>query len=164
MRLAVFFLAIPLLASCQTVPPAPTGFSKEQVAVLESYDFVETDGQWELGLEGKLLFPFDQSSLAPEQLERLKTMAARLLEVGIAGCRIDGHTDAMGSEQYNRELSLRRAEVVRSALIAGGMEESSVQVRGMGASRPIENNSTAQGRRENRRVTIIVSPGESYSF
>lgn len=110
------------------------------------------------------MFPFDQSDLAAEQRERLKTMAARLLAVGIAGCRVDGHTDATGDASYNRELSLRRAETVKQALVAGGMKNGSVEVRGMGASRPVEDNRTAQGRRENRRVTIIVSPSGSYTF
>jgi len=159
-------LLAPLLAACQTTPPPPSApaFSPEQIAVLNAYDFVEEEGRWELGLEGKLLFPVDQSDLVVQQLERLRTMAARLAQVGITGSRVDGHTDSTGSERHNRDLSLRRAEAVRRALVMGGMKEDSVQAHGLGSSRPVEDNRTAQGRQENRRVTIMVSPDESYPF
>lgn len=165
-RWALALLLVPLLASCQTTPapPAARSFSPEQIAVLHAYDFVDTEGQWELGLEGRLLFPVDNSDLLVEQFARLKTMAGRLVDVGIIGSRVDGHADATGSERYNRELSARRAQAVRRALVAGGMKEASVEARGLGASQPIEDNRTAKGRRENRRVTIIVSPEGSSAF
>lgn len=165
-RWALILLLAPLIASCQTTPspPAAPSFSQEQIAVLQAYDFVEAEGQWELGLEGKLLFAVDKSGLVGEQRERLKTMAARLVDVGITGARVDGHADATGSKLYNRELSLRRAQAVRRALITGGMNEASVRARGLGASQPIEDNRTARGRQENRRVTIIVSPDDIYTF
>ncbi|RYG24701.1 MAG: hypothetical protein EON93_22825 [Burkholderiales bacterium] len=164
LRWAAVFLLAPLLAACQTTPPAAPSFSPEQVAVLKTYDFVEGEGRWELGLEGKLLFPVDQSDLVVAQLERLRTMAARLAEVGITGARVDGHTDATGSEQHNLDLSLRRAQAVQRALVLGGMKDGRVLARGMGSSHPVENNRTVQGRRENRRVTIMVSPDESYPY
>lgn len=163
-RWVLALLLAPLLASCQTTPPSAPSFSPEQVAVLKDYNFVEEAGRWELGLQGKLLFPVDQSDLVVEQLERLRSMAARLAAVGITGSRVDGHTDNTGSESYNQELSLRRAEAVRRALVLGGMKEESVEAHGLGASRPVEDNSTAQGRQENRRVTIMVSPDETYPF
>lgn len=163
-RWALALILVPLLASCQTVPTKPSTFSAKQIAVLQAYNFVEAEGQWEMGLEGKLVFPVDKSELVAEQFQRLTGMAGRLVEVGITGARVDGHADATGTERYNQILSLRRAQSVRSALLAGGMNEANVKARGLGAAQPIEDNRTARGRRENRRVTIIVSPDGAFAF
>lgn len=157
-RWLVFLLLAPLIVSCQTVPRGPVApFSPEQVALLESYDFVQAGDGWELGLEGKLLFPFDQSDLASDQAKQLDMMATAFLKVGILGCKVNGHTDSTGDEHYNNELSLKRAEAVRAALISGGLQPARVHAFGKGASQPIEDNRTAEGRQENRRVVIMIN-------
>jgi OOP family OmpA-OmpF porin len=156
------YLALPLLlliAACQTVPPAPASpYSAEQVAVLKHYAFEQSGDEWLLGMDGKLLFPTDESSVAEDQAETIGQMARALLAVGIHGTRVEGHTDSTGSTQYNHDLSLRRAEAVKQALVAGGMADAQVEAVGKGASQPVESNRTAQGRSENRRVAIIVAP------
>ena len=158
------YLVLPLLlliAACQTVPPAPVSpYSAEQVAVLKHYAFEEADGEWLLGMDGKLLFPSDESRVAEDQAETISQMARALLAVGIHGARVEGHTDSTGSMQYNHDLSLRRAEAVKQALVAGGMADARVQAVGKGASQPVESNRTVQGRSENRRVAIIVTPAD----
>ncbi|MEM7339097.1 MAG: OmpA family protein [Actinomycetota bacterium] len=70
-----------------------------------------------------------------------------------------GHTDATGDESFNVDLSQRRAEAVRAALIDGGVAAESVAARGSGSSEPIADNSTAEGRAENRRIEFTVTPG-----
>lgn len=70
---------------------------------------------------------------------------------------IEGHTDSAGSAETNRALSLARAEEVLGALTALGVEASRLSARGLGASRPIADNSTASGRARNRRIEIHVS-------
>jgi outer membrane protein OmpA-like peptidoglycan-associated protein len=72
---------------------------------------------------------------------------------------IEGHTDNVGSVATNGELSLRRAITVRDYLIGQGVAASSVDVAGLGASMPIGDNSTVDGRARNHRVEIVISGG-----
>lgn len=70
---------------------------------------------------------------------------------------VEGFTDSRGSDSYNLDLSERRANAVRNALTAGGVESERVQVRGYGESYPIASNDTPEGRQLNRRVEVIIS-------
>jgi len=72
---------------------------------------------------------------------------------------VEGHTDNTGSPTANTELSLRRAIAVRDYLIGQGVAASTIDVAGLGSSRPEADNTTAQGRAKNRRVEIVVSGG-----
>ncbi len=71
---------------------------------------------------------------------------------------IEGHTDGVGSEQSNQALSEKRAEAVRSALIAQGIDASRIVASGLGESAPIATNDTAAGKQQNRRVELIIAP------
>lgn len=73
---------------------------------------------------------------------------------------VEGFTDSVGSDTYNLDLSERRANAVRSALTAGGVEAERIAVRGYGKSYPIASNNTPEGRQLNRRVEIIISDEE----
>jgi outer membrane protein OmpA-like peptidoglycan-associated protein len=70
--------------------------------------------------------------------------------------RIEGHTDSSGSSNANLALSQKRAEAVRDALVASGVEASRITVVGLGSERPVAANDTAEGRARNRRVDIIL--------
>lgn len=72
---------------------------------------------------------------------------------------VEGHTDNVGSAAANNELSLRRATAVRNYLVGQGIAAASVDVAGLGSSRPQGDNATAEGRARNRRVEIVVSGG-----
>jgi outer membrane protein OmpA-like peptidoglycan-associated protein len=72
---------------------------------------------------------------------------------------VEGHTDNVGGEAMNKELSLKRAMTVRDYLIQQGVPASSIDVAGLGLSSPIGDNATADGRARNRRVEIVVSGG-----
>ncbi|WP_336959207.1 OmpA family protein [Sphingobium aquiterrae] len=149
------FAAAVLLAACQTTAD-PSGLSHRQVATLRANGFVQTERGWEFDVGSRVLFATDESSLVPDQRERLKTMAHTLHAVEIDAARVEGHTDVTGSDGYNEALSLRRARAVADALIEGGMAQNGVVPTGLGARDPVESNATAQGRHENRRVVIIV--------
>ena len=69
---------------------------------------------------------------------------------------VEGHTDSSGGKVYNQSLSERRARMVATEVIEGGIAAARVSVRGYGSSRPVANNATVQGRAKNRRVEIVV--------
>jgi len=70
--------------------------------------------------------------------------------------RIEGHTDSVGSAEYNMKLSQRRAEAVKQYLISKGISPDRLEAVGYGETRPIASNATAAGRAKNRRVEIIL--------
>lgn len=143
------------LAGCQTAPQK--GLSPAQVAVLKQQGFELTDEGWEFGLSGKVLFGSDVESLNKQSTEIVEGIGKALLGVGIERVRVDGHTDASGKEQYNQQLSLRRAKSVANVLGTVGMKQENIQLQGLGSSEPVASNDTAAGRTENRRVSIVVS-------
>ncbi len=116
-----------------------------------------TDEGWELGLSGKVLFDTDSEVVSGTSAEQLTKITQALLGVGIQQVRLEGHTDNVGQPAYNQQLSLRRAQKVAAVMQAAGMSQNLIATQGMGQSRPITDNSTAEARSENRRVSIIVS-------
>jgi outer membrane protein OmpA-like peptidoglycan-associated protein len=143
-----------VLGGCQTVQK---GLTPAQIAVLKEEGFKPTDEGWELGLSDKVLFDFDAYVVKPEGKANLERLTRNLLKVGIDRMRLDGHTDNTGAADYNKQLSLRRAQAVADVATAAGMPAANVQVRGLGASRPVADNGTAAGRAENRRVAIVIT-------
>jgi outer membrane protein OmpA-like peptidoglycan-associated protein len=71
---------------------------------------------------------------------------------------VEGHSDSKGNKDHNLELSARRAEAVRTYLVSQGVNSSRISSQGLGFSRPIAPNKTAEGRANNRRVEIVVQP------
>jgi outer membrane protein OmpA-like peptidoglycan-associated protein len=147
-------LGAALLSGCQSTPK---GLSAEQVALLKSHGFQWTDEGWELGLSGKVLFDTDSEVVSGTSAEQLTKITQALLGVGIQQVRLEGHTDNVGQPAYNQQLSLRRAQKVAAVMQAAGMDANLIASHGLGQSKPIADNSTAEARSENRRVSIIVS-------
>ena len=146
-----------LLAACQSLPP-PKGFNAAQIAVLQSEGFVESDLGWSLTMSDRLLFAVNESTIHPEQEQRMEKLARNLLSVGIDNARVDGHTDSTGSDAYNLALSQARAQTVAAALTTGGLRFTPEQVVGHGETMPLSDNDTPEGRQDNRRVVVIVTP------
>lgn len=115
-----------------------------------------------LGLEivmGGDVFASGSAALRPgarSQLTSLAEILGAALEGTAGRIVVEGHTDAVGSEDENLVLSRLRAETVRGVLAAGGVDPSRVAVVGMGESAPIADNGTTEGRSRNRRVEIVV--------
>ncbi|MDF3933747.1 OmpA family protein [Pseudomonas citronellolis] len=143
-----------LLAACQTLPPK--GLTPEQVATLKQEGFALNDEGWELGLSSKVLFGNNLDSINPASRADIQRIGRALLQVGIDGMRLEGHTDSYGEPAYNQQLSVRRAQSVAQALIEVGMPAERLQVIGRGMQQPVADNNTATGRMENRRVSMIV--------
>lgn len=143
-----------LLAGCQT---PHKGLTPAQIAVLKQEGFKQTEEGWELGLSDKVLFDFDAYEVKPEARANLQRLATNLLRVGLDRMRLDGHTDNVGAADYNKQLSLRRAQAVADVVTGAGVPVANVTVRGLGATRPVADNGTAAGRAENRRVAIVIA-------
>jgi outer membrane protein OmpA-like peptidoglycan-associated protein len=75
--------------------------------------------------------------------------------------RIEGHTDSVGSDTLNQQLSEQRAAAVRDALVARGVDTRRIQTVGYGEARPIASNDTSGGRQQNRRIEVVVSGDEA---
>jgi outer membrane protein OmpA-like peptidoglycan-associated protein len=104
-----------------------------------------------------VLFDTGKFSLRPAAREKLAKVAG--LVAGHPGLRLDveGHTDSIGSDDYNQQLSEHRGESVREYLTGQGMAASSVTSKGFGKTQPVASNDTASGRQQNRRVELVIS-------
>lgn len=109
-----------------------------------------------------VLFDFDRATLRPGAEATLDRVARFLREQPERELLIEGHTDSVGPESYNRGLSRRRAEAVESYLARRGIDPGRIVSRGYGEELPVVSNETGIGRQQNRRVEIVVlDPGES---
>ncbi|PML09485.1 OmpA family protein [Vibrio lentus] len=104
---------------------------------------------------GNTLFAFDSSELSTDAEKYLQTILERLKNNEQSELTIIGHTDSVGSETYNQTLSMRRAQSVSNYFKSKLALDNRIQVKGMGESSPIADNSTIEGRAMNRRVDII---------
>ena len=104
------------------------------------------------------LFDFDKAVLKEQGKAELQNLAEYIQGKGITVKDIDvvGHTDSMGSEEYNQGLSERRAMAVKEFLVASGVSADIIDVSGRGESEPVASNDTQEGRAKNRRVEIHV--------
>ena len=103
----------------------------------------------------KLLFDFDSAELRPESITELERVVKFMGDVPFAKALIEGHTDSVGSDDYNMKLSDRRAKAVFDYLSSRGVDPARLQSVGKGETAPIADNKTAEGRQENRRVMLI---------
>lgn len=106
-----------------------------------------------------VLFDTGQATLKPGEREKLSKLAGILLAYpGAYQIEIEGHTDSVGSDESNLNLSRGRAESVRDYLAQNGIKsERVIAARGFGESKPVADNETAAGRQVNRRVEIIIA-------
>jgi outer membrane protein OmpA-like peptidoglycan-associated protein len=115
--------------------------------------------QTERGLElsfGEAFFDLDASELPEEVLTNLDKVAEFLKQRTIYKVLIESHTDNTGEDDYNLNLSQRRADFVRAKLIERGIHPSRISAKGYGESWPVASNETEAGRQQNRRVEIII--------
>ncbi|HEV8715401.1 MAG TPA: OmpA family protein [Candidatus Binatia bacterium] len=105
---------------------------------------------------GDVLFAPSQSELTASAMRKLYPLVTILEEQPRRSIYIEGYADSSGTESYNLDLSQRRADAVRDFLIDSGISPSRIIARGYGEADPVASNATTAGRRENRRVEVIV--------
>jgi OOP family OmpA-OmpF porin len=103
------------------------------------------------------LFAFDSAKLTPaaeKELAQLATEAKSLKQLNLV--LVEGHTDNIGTAAYNQQLSIKRANAVRDALVKNGVAADKIQAKGYGFEKPVASNKTKEGRAQNRRVEITI--------
>jgi len=111
-----------------------------------------------LNMPNNVTFDSSSSTLKPAGANTLTGVAMVLKEYPKTAVNVVGYTDSTGSQDLNMRLSQQRADSVASSLIVQGVEASRVRTQGMGPANPIASNSTAEGKAQNRRVEITLSP------
>jgi outer membrane protein OmpA-like peptidoglycan-associated protein len=104
-----------------------------------------------------VLFDTGKYTLKPGAKEKLAKISGILLGHPGLQLEVDGHTDSVGSDEFNLKLSEERADVVRSYLVAQGVSQETVSAHGFGKDQPVATNETSAGRQLNRRVELVVS-------
>ncbi len=102
-------------------------------------------------------FRSGSADLEPYELTRLQPIINTLRKHPNTRVHIEGHTDSDGTQSYNQQLSERRAKNVSFHLMNNGISSNRIQTYGYGEDRPIASNATTEGKRENRRVTFLIS-------
>lgn len=110
-------------------------------------------------LSGSVLFASGKADLLPAAQAKLNEVATALSNQDPdSKIVIEGHTDSRGDAALNQELSQRRAQTVADYLVSRGIDKSRVSAVGLGPSRAVADNASAEGRANNRRVEIVVRP------
>ena len=109
-----------------------------------------------------ILFPFNSTEILPAGKDNLRQLASSLDQYPNSDILIVGHTDSVGTDAYNQDLSQRRAQSASAYLQSLGVAASRLQTAGRGESEPITSNDTDEGRQRNRRVEIAIYASEAY--
>jgi len=107
-------------------------------------------------LTNDILFDFNSAALRAESQSTLRSLAGNFRQYPDEEITVEGHTDNVGSPDYNQTLSERRAGSVRDYLVDQAVPSTHIEARGYGESRPKDTNSTPEGRQLNRRVEIHI--------
>jgi len=104
-----------------------------------------------------VLFKTGSFELMPAARERLAKVSGIVLAYPGLHLQVEGHTDSVGTDDFNQTLSEKRAGAVRDYLVQQGIATDSIEARGFGKTEPIASNDTPEGRQQNRRVELVLS-------
>ena len=147
---------------------APIPFTPENTRDIVRIDFPTEDRRLEKGLTEScrvevpgIYFDFNQATLNPLSRSALSDIAGLLTRQSAWRIAIEGHTDNVGTDAYNQDLSTRRAAAVKTALVADfKVPANRLTTAGFGESRPRETNDSIAGRARNRRVELVRECGK----
>jgi outer membrane protein OmpA-like peptidoglycan-associated protein len=108
-------------------------------------------------LPSDVLFAFNKSDLSPAAQSQLDSLMSKLQFADVVSIKVIGHTDSVGSDEYNQALSERRASSVAAYLLSQGIAPSKLTSEGKGESQPLADNETDEGRAKNRRVELHIN-------
>lgn len=108
-------------------------------------------------LPSDVLFAFNKSDLSPSAKSQLDSVMFKLQLADVVSIKVVGHTDGVGSDEYNQALSERRASSVAAYLLSQGIAPSKLTSEGKGESQPVADNDTDEGRAKNRRVELHIN-------
>jgi outer membrane protein OmpA-like peptidoglycan-associated protein len=138
--------------------------AKDALQRLSSFANVKSDPRgMVITLSGSVLFATNKSEVMGPARERLNQVGEALKEVEGRHIRVLGYTDSVGKDEYNQQLSQKRAEAVRAHLISRGVREDMVVAEGRGEEDPVASNASPEGRANNRRVEIVVEGEQGVS-
>jgi outer membrane protein OmpA-like peptidoglycan-associated protein len=109
-----------------------------------------------------ILFPTNSTELLPAGRSNLQQLAATLQRYSESELLIVGHTDSRGTDEYNMNLSVRRAEAAKNYLVAQGVAGGRIRTSGRGESEPVADNTSDAGMQRNRRVEVAIFASEEY--
>jgi outer membrane protein OmpA-like peptidoglycan-associated protein len=165
LKRVVLDLAYPVV-DLKTGASDTAGAGSALAGKVEALAIKETPTEVRIELAADVLFDFDKAVIKPQAGTALKNVAAVLKEKARGPVRIEGHTDAKGSDSYNQSLSVRRADAVRQWLVEKeGLKGLNITTRGFAAKNPVAPNAKPDGsddpagRQKNRRVEIIAGKG-----
>lgn len=144
------------LAAAQAKSESDQALIASQEAQLKALNAKKTDRGMVITLND-VLFAVNKAELTPGGMRNVQKLADYLKQDSKIKVLVEGYTDSTGSDSYNLELSERRADSVRSALVGMGIAEDRIAKQGYGKAYPVASNSNASGRQLNRRVEIILS-------
>jgi len=127
----------------------------EDVAVKREGDLLA------LTLKGDVTFATNSDVVLPGLYNELDRIAQILVKYPQTTIVVEGHTDSVGSDTYNQQLSERRAWSVQRLLVQRGVSEARITPIGYGETRPVASNDTPEGRQMNRRVEIRINPNQT---
>lgn len=117
-----------------------------------------SDGSLKVGVASDVSFEVDSAQLMPSALDTYAKIASVLRTYDQTVIHVVGHTDSTGTDEHNQSLSERRAAAVASYMGGQGVPGTRMRQEGRGEREPAATNSTADGRRKNRRVDIVIKP------
>jgi outer membrane protein OmpA-like peptidoglycan-associated protein len=131
---------------------------RDALATSEAADVSREGNLLAVTFRGDVTFDSDSAEVRPGLYSEINRVADVLTQYPETMIRVEGHTDSRGSDEYNMNLSTRRANAVKTLLSQRGIAESRIDVVGYGETLPVATNDTEAGRQKNRRVEIKIAP------
>ncbi|MES2257232.1 MAG: OmpA family protein [Pseudomonadota bacterium] len=141
---------------CVAPPPPPAPAPAPAPAPKATPPVVVAPTSEKVSFAADAFFDFDKAVLKPEGKAKLDDLTSKLGSINLEVIIAVGHTDSVGTDEYNQKLSIRRAEAVKAYITSKGVEANRVYTEGKGEKQPVDDNKTAAGRAKNRRVEIEV--------